>query len=62
MKYIESLPQKDKVPLDQAFPGYPPECLDLIDRMLDLNPKTRINVVDALAHPFLKDMHDEEEG
>ena len=29
--------------------------------MLDLNPQTRINVVDALKHPFLKDLHDEED-
>ena len=38
LKYVNDLPHKDKVPLDQAFPGYPPECLDLLDRMLDLNP------------------------
>ena len=55
------MPHKDKIPLDQAFPGYPPECLDLLDRMLDLNPKTRINVVDALNHPFMKDLHDDED-
>ena len=29
--------------------------------MLDLNPKTRINVVDALNHPFLSEHHDEED-
>ena len=29
--------------------------------MLDLNPKTRITVTDALAHPFLESLHDVED-
>ena len=29
--------------------------------MLDFNPETRIKVEDALNHPFLESMHDEED-
>ena len=37
------------------------EALDLLDRMLDLNPETRIKVEEALNHPFLESMHDPED-
>jgi len=53
LKYIESLPQKEKVALDELFPGYPKEALDLLDKMLDLDPTARIKVEEALEHPFL---------
>jgi serine/threonine protein kinase len=58
LKYIESLPYKEKVPLVELFPTYPKEAHDLLDRMLDLDPTSRIIVEDALEHPFLQDMHD----
>lgn len=29
--------------------------------MLDMNPKTRIKVLDALNHPFLENLHDPED-
>jgi len=32
-----------------------------LDRMLDLNPLTRITVDEALRHPYLKEMHDPED-
>jgi serine/threonine protein kinase len=61
LKYIESLPPKDKVPLGELFPGISAQPLDLLDKMLDLNPETRIRIEDALSHPFLESMHDEED-
>ena len=61
LKYIDSLPKKDKVPLAELFPGVAPEALDMIDKMLDLNPDTRITVEDSLAHPFMEAMHDPED-
>ena len=44
-----------------VFPDVPPEALDLIDRMLDLNPNRRISVDEALQHPFLASLHDPED-
>ncbi len=54
LKYIESLPQKQKQNLADVFPGQPPAALELLDKMLDLNPVTRITVDQALAHPYLE--------
>jgi serine/threonine protein kinase len=39
----------------------PAQAIDLLDKMLDLNPETRIKVEEALKHPFLESMHDEED-
>ena len=61
LKYVESLPPKDKVPLKELIPGAPAEVLDLLDRMLDLNPDTRIDVNEALKHAFLQSLHDEDD-
>lgn len=61
LKYIESLPSKGKVPLEELFPSTPKEALDLLDKMLDLNPHRRILVEDALNHAFLESMHDPED-
>ncbi len=43
------------------FPGAPADALDLLDRMLDMNPSRRITVEEALNHPFLETMHDPED-
>lgn len=34
----------------------PDEAYDLLDRLLDLNPATRITAKDALLHPFFRNM------
>ena len=61
LKYIESLPPKPKTPLEEVFPGQPKEAIDLLDRMLDLNPLRRIKVEEALEHAYLESMHDPED-
>jgi len=61
LKYVESLPEKPKVDLQLLFPNQPPEAIDLLDKMLDMNQKTRIKVGQALEHPFLENLHDPED-
>ena len=61
LKYVESLPEKPKQDLQQLIPNMPPEAIDLLDKMLDMNPKTRIKVTDALEHGFLENLHDIED-
>lgn len=59
LKYVNSLKPHPKVPMENLFPGFNPELLDLLDKMLDLNPGSRITVDEALKHPFLAKLHDE---
>lgn len=64
--YIESLPARDKTPLvdivgadKEEKPSL--ECMELLEKMLDLDPKTRITVEEAIEHPYFETLHDPEE-
>ena len=39
----------------------PPEGIDLLLKMLSFDPETRISAEEALKHPFLKDLHCEDD-
>ena len=47
--------------MKELFPGAPADALDLLDKLLDMNPLTRITVDEALEHPYLESMHDPED-
>ena len=57
-RYIQSLPRKPKIDFAQLYPKANPLAIDLLDKMLVFNPERRINVDDALAHPYLASLHD----
>lgn len=40
----------------QGWNEVPDEAYDLLDKLLDLNPASRITAEEALLHPFFKDM------
>jgi len=42
----------DKVPFKKITPSVSAEGLDLLEKMLDINPNYRISTEDALNHPF----------
>jgi len=57
--YIRAMPPSQRVPMRKLAPDAPPLACDLVDRCLAFNPKNRITVCEALAHPFLASLHDD---
>ncbi|XP_028775824.1 mitogen-activated protein kinase 3 [Neltuma alba] len=57
-RYIRQLPQYPRQSLARVFPHVHPLAIDLIDRMLTIDPTRRITVEEALAHPYLAKLHD----
>jgi p38 MAP kinase len=56
--YIASLPKKEKQDLSTLFPNVSKGFLDLLERMFDLDPDSRISAEEGLAHPYLSDYAD----
>ncbi|KAG8945008.1 MAP kinase Pmk1 [Tulasnella sp. 424] len=57
-EYIRALPFRKKKPFSQLFPKANPLAHDLLEKCLTFNPKRRIDVNDALQHPYLASYHD----
>ncbi|KAE9405068.1 kinase-like protein [Gymnopus androsaceus JB14] len=58
--YIRALPFRKKRPFSQIFPNATPLAVDFLTKTLTFDPKKRITVEDALAHPYLEAYHDPE--
>ena len=50
--------QKEKIPWGQLCKIQDQEAFDLLDKMLELDHTKRIKAVDALKHPFFKDIRE----
>ena len=57
--YVLSLPQRERVDLKNVFPDANPLAIDMIENMLNIDPKKRMSVIDALHHPYIASLHDE---
>jgi len=57
LEYIKSLKKQPKIPFNKIYKDANPLALDLLDRMLVFNPHERINVDEALEHPYFKSLH-----
>jgi len=57
-KYIQSLPKMEKRDFKEYFMGASPLAISLLERMLDLDPDTRITAEEALAHKYLEQYSD----
>eukprot|EP01139_Manchomonas_bermudensis_P018929 Amastigsp_a676228_324.p2 type:complete len:412 gc:universal Amastigsp_a676228_324:1-1236(+) len=58
--YVASYPVKAPVPLTALFPGVPEVALDLLSRMLAIQPRDRWTAQQCLEHPFFADIHQAE--
>jgi mitogen-activated protein kinase 1/3 len=56
--YIRALPFRKRKPFSQLFPNANPLAVDFLTRTLTFDPKKRITVEEALAHPYLEAYHD----
>ena len=59
--YISALPRKSKVPFRQLYPHASALACDLLDKLLVFEPEKRLTVEQALAHPYLDELHCEED-
>ncbi|KAK4047694.1 mitogen activated protein kinase [Microbotryomycetes sp. JL201] len=59
--YLRTMTPRKKVPISVIYPGATAEACDLIERCLTFDPKKRITVEQALAHPYLAAYHDPED-
>ncbi|KAI0739228.1 mitogen activated protein kinase-like protein [Daedaleopsis nitida] len=57
-EYIRALPFRKKKPFSTLFPSANPLAIDLMEKCLTFSPKRRIEVEDALKHPYLEAYHD----
>jgi len=56
--FLRKLPRKDKIPFSKIYPRANPHAIDILEKMLAFNPRHRMTVEEALAHPYLKSLHD----
>ncbi|CAM9909457.1 unnamed protein product, partial [Discosporangium mesarthrocarpum] len=61
-RFIANLPDHPRQSLRDHFPPHiSEEALDLLGKMLEFHPGRRISVEDAIRHPFMRDLHVEDD-
>ncbi|KAJ5917716.1 hypothetical protein N7466_011270 [Penicillium verhagenii] len=58
LRFVKSLPKRERQNLALKFRGADSDAVDLLERMLVFDPKTRIRAGEALAHEYLAPYHD----
>jgi serine/threonine protein kinase len=59
--FLKGLKTYKAKPLDTLFKGANPKALDLLAKFLAFDPGKRITAEEALAHPYLKELHSPKE-
>jgi serine/threonine protein kinase len=57
-RFMQNLPKEPPGSLQLKYPEASADALDLLDKMLVINPAQRITVVQALEHPYLASLRD----
>ncbi|KAF5175047.1 Mitogen-activated protein kinase [Thalictrum thalictroides] len=57
-RYIRQLPRHNRQSFTERFPHVHHAAVDLVEKMLTFDPRQRITVEEALAHPYLASLHD----
>ncbi|KAM0981660.1 hypothetical protein ACFX2A_014969 [Malus domestica] len=57
-RYAKQLPQFRRQHFAARFPNMSPGAVDLLEKMLVFDPSGRITVDEALCHPYLSSLHD----
>eukprot|EP00884_Botryococcus_braunii_P016956 jgi/Botrbrau1/3944/Bobra.0365s0019.1 len=57
--YIKALPAAVRPSFRSIFPDASPKAVDLLEQMLQFDPRQRITVEEALKHDWLSQLHDE---
>jgi len=58
LRFVRSLPQRDRIPFSEKLSCKDPVALDLLEKMLVFDPKTRINATESLGHEYVQPYHD----
>ncbi|XP_038559281.1 STKc_p38 domain-containing protein [Micropterus salmoides] len=58
--YVQGLPPQRKKNFKEVFPSMDENAVDLLEKMLMLDPETRLTAKQGLSHPFLAEYHDPE--
>ena len=58
---MQSLPKFEKKDFSQFFVGANPAAVDLLDKLLHLDPDRRPSAAEALAHPYFSWLHREDD-
>lgn len=56
--YVRNLPFVERVPFESLYPNASANAIDLLNKLLTIDPRQRITVDEALEHPYLEVWHD----
>jgi len=58
LRFVQSLPKRERVPFTQKFKTNDPSALDLLEKMLVFDPRKRITATECLGEEYVSPYHD----